>query len=130
MRCCSRVGQVTRQVLAEHAVKQEQSAYDRQRHTQDAPCRFKHEQHDSSANEEIGQGRIACSLREIGLEDPLVEGQAKAAKRNDPVVPGDAGLRFRALYRWVEQEGEQQQEADVKVRVTMLVNGEKPATIN
>ena len=108
------MGEVPGQVLAEQSVEQERAANDGQRHAEDAPCRLEHQQDHDGADEEIGHGRVARALDQLTLVDPVVEGEAETGERQYPVVPGNAGLRLGALHRRVEQEGDQEQEADVK----------------
>ena len=107
------MGELTRQILSEQAVCQEQSADDHQRRAHRSTHGFEQRQHDNDADNDIGGVWVATALDDLCLEDPVIETQCEAAEREQPIVKGDAFELPARLPGRVKQEGDQQQEADM-----------------
>ena len=82
-------------------------------YAEDAPGALEDEDDDQPADDEVGGARVARALDQVGLEDPVVGGQAEGAEGEQPVVPGQL-VELPLPARRVEQEDEQQQETDVQ----------------
>jgi hypothetical protein len=95
-----------RQVLAEQPVQQERSADDRQSDSHHAARRLEHENDRDDPDQHVPVGQVAGTLYEVRFEDPVIEAEDEADTAEDPAEPAAPGGRH-------QQEGHQQQEADV-----------------
>ena len=105
---------VARQVLPEKAVGKEGEADQRQRQPEDAPCGVEEHQHQDAADHDVGVGRVAGALDQVGFEYPLVAGEHEGGDGERPFPAGDAAMASPFPGCRVEQEGQQQQETDVQ----------------
>jgi hypothetical protein len=102
----------SRQLAAEQRIGDEDDAHQRQRPAHDPPRALEHQQDDERADHEIDGAGRAGAQDEVALEHPVIEAEREAEAGQQPVVPGDAPAHAASLPA-EQQEGQQQQEADM-----------------
>jgi hypothetical protein len=81
---------------------------------EDAPRRLEGQDHQRGADEQIHVARVARTLDQLGLEDPVVGRQCQRTKGQRRVAGADFREPAAALEGRVEDEGDAEQEADMQ----------------
>ncbi len=107
------VGQRPRQVLAEQGVGQEHRADQWQAPAHHAARRFEHQRDGDDADHPVRRDQLTRARGEVGLEDPVVEGEHEAREAQHPAQRTSRGAeRTLALTEGrVQREDHQQHEA-------------------